>query len=259
MVTLTQLKNFLDGYFCKELIDKARKIDHRPNGLQLSGKEKIKKIILGVSATEQFLKEAVKNKADVIIVHHALSLDNVGYQLIHESLKKRLKILLDNNVSLFGYHYILDHHPKIGNNAAVIKQLGAKIDEPLFDDWGWSAEFSHPQNRDKLAQKCSAIFSHDVFVINGKNSKIKRIGVCSGGGVPREETLQQIIEANLDLYITGEARESTVGIFRELGINYFACGHYATEVFGVQNLGLVIKDKFIDKVEIEFLDVPNPL
>ena len=77
--------------------------------------------------------------------------------------------------------------------------------------------------------------------------------------MPKEKEIQEIVEADLDLYITGEVHESTVGIFKELGVNYFACGHYATEVFGVQALGLDLKKHFKDKVEVEFLDLPNPV
>ena len=46
---------------------------------------------------------------------------------------------------------------------------------------------------------------------------------------------------------------------KESEINYFACGHYATEVFGVQELGKVIKSRFKDKLEVEFIDIPNPI
>jgi putative NIF3 family GTP cyclohydrolase 1 type 2 len=88
---------------------------------------------------------------------------------------------------------------------------------------------------------------------------IKKLGVVSGGGVPREKEIQEAIDKDIDLYITGEVEEATVGIFQELGINYFASGHYATEVFGVQALGKKIKAEFKDKLEVEFLDIPNPI
>ena len=46
---------------------------------------------------------------------------------------------------------------------------------------------------------------------------------------------------------------------KESGIAYFVCGHYATEKFGVQELGKKIESKFKPKVEVEFIDIENPI
>lgn len=45
----------------------------------------------------------------------------------------------------------------------------------------------------------------------------------------------------------------------ESNINYFVCGHYATEVFGIQALGEKINERYGDQIEITFIDIPNPL
>lgn len=259
MINIQNLNKFFTDFFSKDTIQKAQKKDpYLANGMQLQGKERISKIVLGVSATEQFLQEAVRAGADSIIVHHGLSLRH-AYFLINRSLYKRLRVLIKNDISLFGFHFLLDSHPRIGNNAQIVQRLGAKLGAPLFDEWGWTAFFEKAVSRKLLADRCAKIFTHDVFVINGEKEMIKRIGVVSGGAYPRDKELHEVIEADLDCYLTGEASESTVGVFRELGINYFACGHYATEVFGVQALGLEIKKHFKDKVEVEFIDIPNPL
>ena len=60
--------------------------------------------------------------------------------------------------------------------------------------------------------------------------------------------LQQAVQAaahRLDLYVTGEPSESVTYLCRELGLNFAALGHYATERVGVLfrrrdgNLGLI--------------------
>jgi dinuclear metal center YbgI/SA1388 family protein len=259
MITQTQLDNFFTSFFGPEQIQKARKKDrYLANGLQLPGKKEIHKIVLGVSLTEDLIGQAIQSKADSVIIHHSLSLHH-AYFLINQSLYRRLRLLIKNDLSVFGFHYLLDCDKRIGNNARIINLLGGKIDQPLFDEWGWSARLDKPQKRNVLAKKCAAIFNHDVFIINGHKEVISKIGVISGGGVPRGLELQEIVEANLDCYITGAVSEDMVGLFKELDINYFACGHYATEIFGVQALGLEIKKEFKDKVEVEFIDLPNPL
>jgi putative NIF3 family GTP cyclohydrolase 1 type 2 len=63
----------------------------------------------------------------------------------------------------------------------------------------------------------------------------------------------------VEAYISGETSESTVHKMKESGISYFVCGHYATEKFGVQALGDIIKTNFKDKLEVKFIDVENPI
>ncbi|PIW06971.1 Nif3-like dinuclear metal center protein, partial [Candidatus Collierbacteria bacterium CG17_big_fil_post_rev_8_21_14_2_50_45_7] len=53
--------------------------------------------------------------------------------------------------------------------------------------------------------------------------------------------------------------EGSPALAKEAGFNIFVAGHYATEVFGVQELGKKIKEKFGDKLEVEFIDIPNIL
>ncbi|HES76036.1 MAG TPA: Nif3-like dinuclear metal center protein, partial [bacterium] len=68
-----------------------------------------------------------------------------------------------------------------------------------------------------------------------------------------------IVEAaalGLDAYLSGEISEQTVHIAREMGIDYFACGHHATERFGARALGEHLADTF--GIEHSFLDMPNP-
>jgi putative NIF3 family GTP cyclohydrolase 1 type 2 len=44
---------------------------------------------------------------------------------------------------------------------------------------------------------------------------------------------------------------------REGAIHFLACGHYATETFGVRRLGELAAERF--GVEHVFVDVPNPV
>jgi dinuclear metal center YbgI/SA1388 family protein len=259
MIKRDQLTHFLNNYFGADLIAKARQKDeHMPDGLQWSGQDEIKKIVLGVSANLDFFKEAVKAEADVVLTHHGLPVDT-PFNLFSQSLQKRIKFLAAHQLSLYAYHFILDSHPQIGHNALILKKLGAKKTLPLMDEWGWVGQFSQAQSVDQLAKKCAALFSHDVFMVKAEKKKVKTIGVVSGRGVPFLEKKLELIEKGVELYISGEISEWNPAEFKEMGITYFACGHYATEVFGVQELGEVIKKEFKNKLEVEFLDMPNSL
>lgn len=68
--------------------------------------------------------------------------------------------------------------------------------------------------------------------------------------------IEQAANMGCQLYISGEISERTTHSARELGIDYLACGHHATEMGGIQALGEVIKSTL--GLEVTFIDDPNP-
>ena len=258
MVKLTTLSSYLDNFFGPELMAKARLVDaHMPNGLQWKGKEEINKICLGVSANCKFFQEAHKKNADTVIVHHGMSVDT-PYNLFSDSLQQRIKILSQNNISLFGYHYVLDSHPEFGNNSLVLKELGAKKTNTLHDEWGWAGEFANPASVNSIKESCQKLFGHEIFMVKGKKDQVKRIGVVTGRGVPFANEKLELMEKGIELYITGEISEWNVREFEEMGITYLACGHYNSEKIGIKYLTDKLKQKFTD-LDIEFIDIPNEI
>ena len=84
---------------------------------------------------------------------------------------------------------------------------------------------------------------------------IRKIGVVSGGG---PYLLTEAIDKNLDAFLTGEARESTMALAKEAGIHFISLGHYNSEKFGIQALGKALKKRF-PLLKIKFIDIANPL
>ncbi len=262
MVTRDELIQTIHHLIGEDLIEKANQIDENANGVQIHGADEVSKIALGVSISLDFFREAVASGAQFTLTHHGLHLSPkyMYNSRLDRSQQAVLKYVFAHNLTVAGYHYSLDAHPEIGNNATIIKLLGAKkLDIPYFEGWGWVGEFESPTDVKKIAAKLAAITSHDVFAVYGGPTKVKRIGVCSGGGKPTGIELHEIFDKGVELHITGEISESGPSIAKDSGFNYFAAGHYATEVFGVQELGKKIKEHYKDKLEVEFIDIPNPL
>jgi dinuclear metal center YbgI/SA1388 family protein len=258
MVKRDQLIGFIKKTIGSDLLNKANKVDHRANGFQVLGNEDVSKVVLGVTLSDDFLKEAVEAEAQFCIFHHGLGLDD--YQSILPSyVQKRLELIFKNDLTIGGFHYSLDAHPKIGNNAVIIRELGADQGEPFFEDWGFVATFKTSKKVDALLKQCASLFEHDIFAVLAGPKAVTKIGVCSGGAKPFGENAAELEAKGIELFITGEPGEPTPNIVKEMGINYFAGGHYATEVFGVQELGKVLKQEYKDKLEVEFIDIPNPI
>ena len=81
--------------------------DYAPNGLQVEGRQTVKKIITGVTATLPLIEKAIEKQADAILVHHGYFWKSEN-PCIRGMKGKRIKQLLVNDINLYGYHLPLD-------------------------------------------------------------------------------------------------------------------------------------------------------
>lgn len=228
------------------------------NGLQVVGSDEVRKIVLGVSPRMELFKKAAAWGADMIILHHGLLLTKKGLA-INKVLKNRFKILFDNNMTMLTYHLFLDNHRTLGNNAQIIKLLGAKqgkkfgFMEKLY--WGWEGIYEKPISITTLIQRCKKLCGSSVKVFKYGPKMIRRFGIISGGG---PYGLNEAVDKGLDAYLTGEPAEITEAWAKEAGVHFIYLGHYNSEKFGILALGELLKKKF-PQLEFKFIDISNPL
>jgi dinuclear metal center YbgI/SA1388 family protein len=256
MILLDELTAFLNTYVGDA--EAAARIDqYMANGLQVRGRDQVRTIVTGVSASLRFFEEALALSADALIVHHSLNMPaSIHFDRI---FSRRLRYLWDHDLSLIGYHYLLDSHPEIGNNAQIIQRLGGRLVEPYPPDegWGWVGEIEGGARRDELLSRCTDLFSHEGVQYPFGPDRVRMMVAVSGSGAPRPSQMEWLIQHQVDLFITGEPREWNRELFREAGISFVAAGHYYTERIGIQALGDVLRSRL--DVDVKFLDLPNPV
>lgn len=225
--------------------------DYCPNGLQVQGRDRVDKIITGVTASEALIDAAIARGADAIVVHH-------GYFWKGESAvvvgmkRRRLAKLLAHDISLIAYHLPLDAHAQLGNNAQLAQRLGLRRERGLFADpraVGDVGVLDQPLSAEAFAERIAQVLQRAPLHIAGGPAHIRRVAWCTGGA---QGFIEQAAHHGVDAYISGEISEPTVHIARECGLHYFAAGHHATERYGVQALGewcaqtLGLAHEFID-------------
>ncbi len=237
------------------LVDPDKMEDYGPNGLQVEGREAIKRIAGGVTASRAVIKQAIEAKADALLVHHGLFWAHMGPPRLTGWLGERVRLLIKNDVNLIVYHLPLDVHPELGNNARLLDSLGLKTQGRFGkDDIGAIGESSEAVPAERVVQDLQGLLGTRVIHIPGGDTNVKRIGVVTGAG---QRYLEEAIDAGCDLFITGEASEFVTHVAREAGIHYVWAGHHATERSGVQALFGHLEDKFA--VETLFADEENPV
>ncbi len=230
--------------------------DYNPIGLQVEGGSKVSKITLGVSAGMELFEKAVAQGSQMVIVHHGMFWKNES-RVLRGALKERVRFLLDHELTLLGYHLPLDAHGELGNNARIVRLLGA-LRGPRFGAYhgvpiGWSGTFKRARPLEKIVAQLSELAPSAPMVFDSGPEKIKRFGVVTGGA---GDLFHQAIDEGLDLYITGEPYEPARALCRETGTNFIALGHHNSEKTGVIALAGWLEKKF--RIQTRFIDVPNP-
>ncbi len=231
--------------------------DYCPNGLQVEGRPVIQRLVTGVTACQALLDAAVEARADAVLVHHGYFWKNEDTRITGMK-KRRLATLLAHDINLLAYHLPLDAHPELGNNAQLARRLGlvqtGALDPREKRPVGNTGELAAPETAGRFAARVSSLLGRDVFHIGDPSVLVRSVGWCTGAA---QGYIEQAVSAGVDLYLTGEVSEQTVHVARETGIQFLACGHHATERYGVQAVGDWLASRF--GIEHRYIDIPNPV
>ncbi|MFZ2196085.1 MAG: Nif3-like dinuclear metal center hexameric protein [Thermodesulfovibrionales bacterium] len=246
-----KLVSFLHARLCLSEFSE----DESANGLQVEGSVTVQKIGLAVDACEYVFKEAAQKNIDFLLVHHGLIWG--GLKSVSGVVKKRIKALLDSDISLYACHLPLDWHPKYGNNSELLRLLSirkmgefGKYHGKNISYWGRTTK-----------EISLAVFTAQIDKVLGTkssvvsfNKKVRNVGVVSGGGW---FAINEAEKYNIDTFLTGEPSHSAYTLAEEMKINLVFAGHYATETLGVKAVGEMLKKKF--GLAVEFIDHPTGL
>lgn len=242
--------------FLAQELQVARFRDYCPNGLQVEGRNAISRIVSGVTACQALLDQAVALKADAVLVHHGYFWRGEDMRLVGHKMR-RIQTLLTHNISLFAYHLPLDSHPTLGNNAQLAARLGLQHEGHFGEDnLGWLGQVNLPDMKTvgQFAAHIEAQLGRTPTLIGDPDQALGKVAWCTGAA---HTMLAQAIEAGANLYLSGEISEPTVHLARETQTAYLACGHHATERYGVQALGELLQERF--GIEHHFVDIDNPV
>lgn len=243
--------------FCDNYLNAHEFQDYCPNGLQVDAGRPIERIITGVTACQALIDQAIQAKAQAILVHHGYFWKGEDQPLV--GMKgARVRKLMQNGISLIAYHLPLDAHPDIGNNRTLADMLDLTITGALYPDQKHpigNVATTNPILASKFADKITKVLGRTPLHIAATdgNRRLNKIALCTGGA---QDMIEQAATMGCDAFISGEISERTTHMVRELGVDYFAAGHHATERGGVIRLGEVINQQL--GIDVAFIDIDNP-
>jgi dinuclear metal center YbgI/SA1388 family protein len=227
------------------------------NGLQVGRPDKdVSKIICAVDASLETFEKAADEQADAIFVHHGLFWGKpIAITAQHY---RRIAFLVEHDIALLAAHLPLDAHPELGNNAAMAKLLELSDIQPFGMYHGIPIGFRgvlpQPMRAEEIAQQLHLSAETGLHILPFGKEFIEQVGMVSGGA---PEEVQEAISLGLDAYITGETSHTMYPVCKEAGITMISGGHYATEVFGVQQMAEAFSQEL--DLEASFIEIPTAL
>jgi len=227
--------------------------DSSANGLQVEGAADVRAVGIAVDACTESFRAAARAKCDLLMVHHGM-IWGEGIRAVTGVARRRLALLLKNDISLYASHLPLDAHPRLGNNARLAKILRMTKVGPFCTyrgrEIGLAGALAKPLGAKALAERLGKALSVDARVFGDAKKRLRKVGVVSGGG---SMAVAEAARLGLDALVTGEGTHADEVEARENGVAIVYAGHYETETLGVKALGAAVAKRF--GVECEFLDV----
>ncbi len=239
------------------VLQPARYKDYGPNGLQVEGRNEIRRLVSGVTASRALIEAAIAAGADAILVHHGLFWRGQS-GTVTGWMKQRLALLLAHDINLLAYHLPLDAHPELGNNAQLGRVLGLVPTAQRFgeQDLGFVGEPADGMPFDgaaDLADRVEHALGRAVTLVDPARGPVRRVAWCTGGA---QSYFEAAIAAGADAFITGEISEPQAHLARECGVAFLACGHHATERYGAPAVAAHVATAL--GIQHQFIDIENP-
>ena len=248
MVRRSEIDEYLSA-----LLQTASFKDYGPNGVQVEGRDEVRKLVTGVTASRALIDAAIETKADAVLVHHGLFWRGHDGR-ITGWLKQRIARLLAHDITLYAYHLPLDAHTEFGNNAQFGARLGLTADARFGEQaLGCIGTPAAPLGLAELVERCQRLVERPVTAVAGDGRPLARVAWCTGGA---QSFFEPAIAAGADVYLTGEISEPQAHLARETGVAFIAVGHHASERYGAQALGAHLAATFA--IEHVHIDIDNP-
>jgi len=223
------------------------------NGLQVANTGTVRKIGAAVDAGLDPFRRAAAAGVDFLIVHHGLFWEQprpwTGV------LFEKLEVLLRANIAIYSAHLPLDAHPDLGNNAVLARRLKLESSRAFlpFEGRDVGLVARHQGTRAELRRRLESLFPRVTAIEFGADAPTA-VAIVTGSG---SSAIDELPRVGVDTLITGDLKEHQFNLAQEMRLNLYACGHYATEVFGVCALAEELAARF--GLPWEFIATQNPL
>ncbi len=202
--------------------------------------ESVAKIMTCLTITPNVCREAVDEKARLIIAHHPFPFRSLRRITSHTVEGRILLELIRNDIAVYSPHTAHDSATD-GVNRQLADMLGLVDVEPLNPNGsGRIGNLSKATPLSILVSTLSGRLGRSSFV-GDPNRSIRRVAIGCGAA---DEFVGAAATSGADMLLLGEARFHTCLQAESLGLALILPGHYGSERFAVESLADKISARF---------------
>lgn len=209
-------------------------------GINHIPEREIRRISYCTNLTLDVIEKAHELNSDMIITHHD------AWNFIFGLKDRCIEKLKEYDIGHYYNHLPLDD-ADFGTNASLLKKLGLNFIEKTCSSDGFYCgavgEFNEPKRLWEVCRTLEEAMEEPVQWWKFNNRKIKRVHVLCGAGHGTND-MKAAVEKQCDVYITGEKILYTIEYAELERLNLIVGSHTFTEIFGVESLINLIKEKF---------------
>jgi dinuclear metal center YbgI/SA1388 family protein len=206
------------------------------------------------------VRGAADRGVDLLILHHGMFWS--GNLRVTGPRFDQLSMLFSKGIAVYSSHLPLDLHPRLGNNALLVRQFGLSSNGGFASSQGvqiglrGDSDLETEELFSRVRAFCEPLGHHLVATPIEAGRRTRKWGLCSGAGAS-PETLREAVALGLDTIIVGEGPHHTAVQAGDLDLTIMYAGHYATETPGVRALAAETAQRF--GIASSFIDVPTGL
>lgn len=223
-------------------------------GLLFGRKNKeIKKVLLSLDVNLAVIKEAISNKADLIISHHPILFGGIK-KINDDSLDGQMLLLLaENNISIYSAHTNCD----VGKNGinAKLAEILDLADISFLEETGLGriGNLKKDYTLFEFANLVKTKLNTPFVRIAGDSGKpIKRVAIGSGAC---SDSIPAAIVKDADVMLTADMKYHDMINFSEMGIAIIDAGHYPTEIIVMDIFEKILKNCDLTLIKSQNTDI----
>mgnify|MGYP002511127193 CR=1 FL=1 len=219
--------------------------------------KEVKKILLALDATDEVVRMAAEQKADMLITHHPMIFSPIRRVTDEDMVGRRLLALIRQDISYYAMHTNYDTRGMADLAAGLLHLKECTVLEEVKDGEGIGRVGVLPG---RMTLKACAEWVKKVYQIPGvrlfgsPDQEVYTAAVCPGAG---KSTIKEVLRFGCDVYITGDIDHHTGIDAVDQGLCIIDAGHYGIEHIFMEDMKAYL-EKVLTGVHMDVVPVQHP-
>lgn len=181
--------------------------------------------LLALDVTEEVVREAVEQKAELIITHHPLIFTPLKSLNLADHVPRVIELLLKHDLSLISAHTNMDQSPQYSASAEMARRLGL-LNVRKEGPYLFVGDLPQTKRADQLAASIKTALDASPRLYGAAHKEISTLAVAGGAF---SDGFVEARAAGAQALLTGEVKHHHALEATASGMVLYDGGHYATE------------------------------